>query len=249
MNLAELLILAVLGLIGGVVSGLIGVGGGVFFVPALIFTLGWDIQHAVAASLVVIIFSSLSGTIRNLRSQNPVDPGVAVLLSLTVAPAALIGVAISRFSSEALVETVFALVLLAIAYPTARGGSSDLSSVRIRIPTALVIVAGIAIGTLSGLVGVGGGILMVPLMVLGLNLRPKVAIATSLAVAFFTGIVGTAGYVATGFDDFASLPLLVVFSIIGAWLSVRVRNRTPDRTLRVVFAVFMVAVALQLLLS
>ncbi|MBA2442770.1 MAG: sulfite exporter TauE/SafE family protein [Rubrobacter sp.] len=249
MDLVELLILGLLGLVGGVISGLIGVGGGVFFVPALIFAVGWDIQHAVAASLVVIIFASLSGTLRNLRSQNPVDLGAATLLSLTVAPAALIGVAISRVSSEALVETVFALVLLAIAYPTARGGSSDVSEARIKIPAVVTVVAGVAIGTLSGLVGVGGGILMVPLMVLGLNLRPKVAIATSLAVAFFTGIVGTVGYVATGFNDFASLPPLVVGSIVGAWLSVRVRNRTPDKALRVIFAVFMVVVALYLLLG
>lgn len=178
------------------------------------------------------------------------DPRVTVLLSATVAPAALIGVAVSRMSPERLVEVVFALLLLAIVYPTGRGASAgEEARGRYKLPLVVVSIVGMCIGALSGLVGVGGGILMVPLMVLGMGLRPKVAIATSLAVAFFTGVVGAAGYIATGFGDFSSLPPLVAGSIVGAWFSVRLRERTPDRALRIIFAVFMLVVALQLLLN
>ncbi|TCJ19878.1 sulfite exporter TauE/SafE family protein [Rubrobacter taiwanensis] len=247
MDITQLTILFILGLVGGVLAGLIGVGGGVFFVPALMF-MGWGITEAVAASLVIIIFSSLSGTLRSYRSGNPIDKRAAMLLSLTVSPSALIGVAISRLAPDYIVEAVFALLLLALAYPTARGSVGAMDA-KVEIPTLLVIGAGICIGALSGLVGVGGGILMVPLMILGLNLRPKVAIATSLAVAFFTGVVGAAGYVATGFREFSSLPLLVAGSILGAWLSVRVRNWAPDAALRIGFGIYMVFVAIYLLLG
>lgn len=242
-----LLILALLGLIGGVLSGLIGVGGGIFFVPALIFVMGWDIKEAVAVSLVIIIFSSLSGTIRNLSTDDQISWRAVAILAATVAPSALIGVAISRISPSVLVEVVFAIILLLLAYPTARG---DLNlGYSVKIPTILVIVAGMIIGTLSGLVGVGGGVLMVPLMVLGLGLRTKVAVATSLAITFFTGVVGSIGYIATGFDEFASLPPLVIGSIVGAWLGVRLRVHTPDKALRIVFAGFMVLVAIRILTS
>ena len=88
--------------------------------------------------------------------------------------------------------------------------------------------------------------LMVPVMMLGLGLRLKVAIPTSLAVTFFTGIVGAAGYIATGFDRLWSLPPLIVGSIVGAWLSVRLRDRTPDRALRAGFALLMVVIAVRL---
>ncbi|HZY64464.1 MAG TPA: TSUP family transporter [Rubrobacteraceae bacterium] len=71
---------------GGVLSGLVGVGGGIIFVPGLILAGGWRIQEAVAASLVIIVFSALSGTIRSARSEDPVDWRMAGLLSLTVAP-------------------------------------------------------------------------------------------------------------------------------------------------------------------
>ena len=248
MDLLHLILLAFIGVLGGILSGLVGVGGGIVFVPGLVYVGGWSIKEAVAASLVIIIFSSLSGTIRNAKSTDPVDWRIAGILSLAVAPASLIGVAISRVSSDTVVEVAFAAVLLALAYPTARGRQELDESKKIPIP--LVFVAGIFIGALAGLVGVGGGVVMVPLMVLGMGIRTKRAISTSLAVIMFTGLVGAAGYIATGFrgaEDLLSLPPLIVGSIIGAPFGVRIRDRLPAGVVRAVFAAFMVVVALRLL--
>ena len=228
-------------------SGLVGVGGGVVFVPGLLFAGGWSIQEAVAASLVIIVFSSLSGTIRNARSNDPVNWRVAGLLSLSVAPSSLIGVLISRVSPEVVVEMVFATLLLALAYPTARGGGGYDSDRHIALP--LVLLAGIFVGTVAGLVGVGGGVVMVPLMVLGMGLTTKQAVSTSLAVIMFTGIVGAAGYIATGFRDpqqLLSLPPLIIGSVVGAPIGVRIRDWLPESAVRTGFGVFMVIVALRL---
>ncbi len=237
-----------MGIAGGTLSGLVGVGGGIVFVPALIYVAGWQIKDAVAASLVIIIFSSIAGTIRNAKSEDPVDWRVAALLSLAVAPASLIGVAISRVSSDTVVEVAFATILLALAYPTARGrGELDDSK---KIPLPLVFAAGIFIGALSGLVGVGGGVVMVPLMVLGMGIATKRAVSTSLAVIMFTGLIGAAGYIATGFSetqDLLSLPPLIVGSTIGAPLGVQIREVLPEGAVRGAFAAFMVVVALRLL--
>lgn len=248
MDYLEFLILGVIGVIGGMLSGLVGVGGGIVFVPGLMYAGGWHIQEAVAASLVIIVFSSLSGTLRNARSSDPVDWRVAGLLSLAVAPSSLIGVFISRVSPDMVVEVAFATLLIALAYPTARGGG-EYDGNRKSIPLPLVFLAGIFTGTLSGLVGVGGGVVMVPLMVLGMGLSTKKAVSTSLAVVMFTGIIGAAGYVATGFRDpqyLLSLPPLILGSIIGAPLGVRIRDWLPENVVRIGFGVFMVIVALRL---
>lgn len=244
MDLFQLLILLVLGVCGGALSGLVGVGGGIVFVPALLYVAGWDITEAVAASLAIIVFSSLSGTIRNARSENPVDWRTAGVLSLAVAPSTLIGVAISRVSPDAVVELVFAALLLCLAYPTARGRSQGMEASR-RIPVTVVLAAGVGIGAMSGLVGVGGGVLMVPLMVLGMGLSTKTAVSTSLAVVLSAGIVGALGYLAVGAVNLAALPPLIVGAMAGAWLGVRLRDPLPDRLLRVGFAGFMVIVAVQ----
>ncbi|HEX5851161.1 MAG TPA: sulfite exporter TauE/SafE family protein [Rubrobacter sp.] len=248
MDYLEFLFLGVIGVAGGVLSGLVGVGGGAVFVPGLLFVGGWEIQEAVAASLVIIIFSSLSGTIRNARSNDPVNWPVAGLLSLAVAPSSLIGVLVSRVSPDVVVEVAFASLLLALAYPTARGGGAYDGGRRISLP--LVFLVGIFVGTVAGLVGVGGGVVLVPLMVLGMGLTTKQAVSTSLAVVMFTGIVGAAGYVATGFRDpeqLLSLPPLIIGSVIGAPLGVRMRDWLPERVVRIGFSVFMVVIALRLL--
>lgn len=246
MGIAELAVLAFAGLFGGMLSGLVGVGGGIVFVPALVYGAGWEIQQAVAASLLIIVFSALSGTIRNQRSRDPADWRWVFLFSLTVAPSALIGVAISRVSPEAVVEFCFAALLLALVYPTAKG-RPEMDGGLSRIPMWSVFLAGVFVGTLSGLVGVGGGVVMVPLMVLGLGLTTKRAVSTSLAVVMFTGFVGGVGYILTGFDRLAEVPPLIVGSVVGAWLGVRIRDPLPDRAVRLGFACFMVLVALRTL--
>ena len=230
-----------------VLYGLVIVEGVAIVVPGLVYAGGWERKEAVAASLVIIVFSSLSGTIRNARSEDPVAWRTAGVLSLTVAPSSLIGVAISRVSPETVVELAFATLLIALAYPTAKGRGNLEAGKRIALP--LVLLAGIFIGTLSGLVGVGGGVMMVPLMVLGMGLGTKGAVSTSLAVVMATGVIGAAGYIATGFRDpeqLLSLPPLIVGSMVGAPLGVRVRDWMPEAKLRAGFGVFMVIVALRL---
>lgn len=243
MDLVQLLTLAALGVLGGMLSGLVNGGGGIIFVPALVYAAGWGIKEAVAASLVVVVFASLSGTLRNLKSEDPINWRVTALLSSTAAPASLIGVYISRISPETVVQVAFAVVLLALAYPTTRG-PTEYGGNRKKILLPLILAAGVIIGMVSGLVGVGGGVLMVPLMVLGLGLETKRAVSTSLAVVLFVAMVGAAGYIATGFrEELVSLPPLIVGSMLGAWGGVRLRELAPQRMIRYGFAIFMVLAA------
>lgn len=248
MDLLQLLILGLVGIVGGVISGLIGGGGGIVFVPGLVYVAGWDIREAVAASLVIIVASSLSGTIRNARSENPVRWRIAGLLTIAVAPASLIGVYISRVSQETVVQVAFALLLISLAYPISGGRrekSLEESSKMIPIPWTLA--AGVGTGTLSGLLGIGGGVVLVPLMVLGFGIRAKEAISTSLAVVMFTALVGAIGYILTGFEELLSLLPLIVCSILGAQLGVWLRELMPGVVIQRAFAIFMVVVAVQFL--
>ena len=244
----QFLILGLLGLFGGALSGLVGIGGAAVFVPSLVYVAGWDIKEAVGASLVITVFTALSGTLRGIRSEDPVSWKTFALLSSVVAPSTLVGVAISSFSPEALVQFVFATFLLFIAYPTARGRAQSSGGAR-KMHPALVLLGGIGIGILAGLTGIGGAALMIPLMVFGFGLRFKPAIATSLAVNFLTGIAGAAGYLGTGLIQLGSLPTLILGAVLGAWLGVGLRDRIPEMFLRRGFALFMVAVALRILID
>jgi uncharacterized protein len=83
-------------------------------------------------------------------------------------------------------------------------------------------------------------------MVLGLGLRVKTAMATSLAVTIFTGIVGSAGYLVAGFDRLSSLPPLIAGAVLGAWFGASSRDRVPETTLQRGFALFMVVLAIRI---
>ena len=244
MDPSQLLVFALIGFVSDVLSGLVGIGGGAIFVPALTYVAGWNIKEAVAASLVAFLFGAVSGTLRSSRGENPVDWRAAALLASAVAPATLAGVAINLVSPEALVQVAFAVFLLVLAYPMARARPPAQGARRVRPP--LVLLAGAGIGTMAGLVGIGGGVLMTPLMVLGLGLRVKTAMATSLAIACAVGLVGSAGYIAAGFDRLSSLPPLVLGTVFGAWIGVGARDRLPETFLQRGFAVFMVLVAIRL---
>jgi uncharacterized protein len=245
MDLWQYLILGLAGLFGGVLAGLFGVGGGAIFVPALVYGAGWNIGEAVAASLVIIVFSALSGTLRSMRSEATVDWKAATLFSLTVAPSSLIGVAASGFFSETFTQLVFAGFLLALAYPTARTGKRYLESIRVSTGSnlAVALLGGVGAGALAGLIGIGGAVLTVPLMIFGFGLSPKIAISSSLVVTLLVGVVGATGYLVAGFDRLAGLPPLIVGSIIGAWPGVRIRERLGEAVLQRAFAVYMVVIA------
>lgn len=250
MDVLELLILAVAGVFGGILAGLFGVGGGGVFVPALVYGAGWNIKEAVAASLVIIVFSALSGAVRSYRSRAQPDTRVAALFACTVAPSTLIGVAISSFSPETLVKVVFASFLFVLAFLTFRRGSKEEGEgIVASVHPALALLAGVGIGTLAGLIGIGGAAMMVPLMSLGFGVSLRAAISTSLVVTVALGVVGSAGYIIAGFDRISGLPPLVVGAIAGAWLGVRLRDLLSDAFLRRAFGVFMVVVAIRVLLD
>ncbi len=248
MDVWQYLILGLLGLFGGALSGLVGIGGAAIFVPSLLYVAGWDIHEAVGASLVITVFTALSGTLRGIRSEDPISWKTFALLSCVVAPSTLVGVAISRFSPESLVQIVFAAFLLFLAYPTARGRSRPSGDAR-RLHPAFVLLGGVGIGILAGLTGIGGAALMISLMVFGFGLGFKTAIATSLAVNVLTGIAGAAGYLAAGLVELGSLPTLIVGAVLGAWVGVSLRDRLPEMVLRRGFALVMVVVAVRIMLD
>jgi uncharacterized protein len=250
-DLLELLILSLAGLFGGVLAGMFGVGGGTVFVPALVYGAGWNIGDAVAASLIIIVFSALSGTLRSMRSAAPVNWKAAALFSLAVAPSSLIGVAASGLFSERLTQLVFAGFLLALAYPTARSGKRYREGIEpsSRSNLAVALLGGVGAGALAGLIGIGGAVMTVPLMIFGLGLKPKTAISSSLVVTLLVGVVGAAGYLVAGFDRLAGLPPLIVGSMIGAWPGVRIRERLGETVLQRAFAVYMVIVAVTMVVD
>lgn len=179
------------GALAGLLSGVFGVGGGVLMVPALVLVMGLDQRLAHGVSLTAVVPIAVSGTL-SYSIAGEVDWLVAAVLAIGAVGGAVVGThflaRVSRrilgYSFAALMVVTAARMIFDHSEAGGRGGISLLAAV------GLVIV-GLLAGVLAGLLGVGGGIIMVPVMVVGLDMASVLAKGTSLAVIIPTAAMGT----------------------------------------------------------
>jgi uncharacterized membrane protein YfcA len=233
-----ILLVLVAGFFTGVLSGMFGVGGAVISTPSIL-VLGATPLQAVGSTLPSIIPSSISGSLR-YRRENLVVPRVVLVTGTAGAAFATFGALASDVvPGRGHVQMVLTAALMAFtAYRTGTGGRPDLPRHEGALDLGYLVLVGTGVlaGLLSGFLGVGGGILMVPAFTgwVGLDLKP--AIATSLACVGMLAIPGTITHQVLGnVNWFYALPLMVA-AIPGARFGAHFAIRARDRTLRLVVA-------------
>lgn len=258
----ELLPFALLGALAGTLAGLLGVGGGILVVPGLAFLLaGGEVppdrlmQVAVGTSLANIVVTSLS-SIRAHHRRGAVNWAVVARLTPGIVAGALLGAIIADVLPSRTLAIVFGVFLLIVAARLGYGGQP--APHRQLLGRAGFAAAGTGIGTLSSLLGIGGGTMTVPLLA-WCNVAMREAVATSAACGLPIAIAGAAGFALAGLDTpgmpalatgyiywpafIAVAPLSIAFAPLGAWLA----HTIPVRTLRRGFALFVLLVGLRML--
>lgn len=224
--------LAAVGLAAGGVGALLGVGGGVVIVPVLHLGLGLPLPVAVGTSLVVIVGTSVAGT-WGYRKRGLVLVRTGVEL---VAAAALGALAASRWAgelSEEVVARIFAVALAGAAVyllwrGRAVGGSETPAQGSRRF--AAISLAPLA-GAASGLLGIGGGLVQVPILRLVLGVEMRRAVATSTFTVGITAALAAWAYGARGEIGWEWVPPLLIGVLIGARAAPRIGDRLPRRAL------------------
>jgi uncharacterized membrane protein YfcA len=180
------------GVAAGFLSGLFGVGGGILMVPAMVLLLSMEQRRAHGTSLTAILPIAVSGTI-GYAVEGSVDWPVAAWLTLGSAGlGAVIGTHLLHVLPRRALAYGFAGLLVATAVRMVLDSSDAGGRAGLTVATVLVLVAiGVVTGILAGLLGVGGGIVVVPVLVIGLGLPAAVAKGTSLAMVVPTSLVGT----------------------------------------------------------
>ncbi|ASJ04489.1 MULTISPECIES: sulfite exporter TauE/SafE family protein [Thermococcus] len=239
-------VMAVLiGALIGTVAGLFGVGGGFLIVPSLVF-LGLPIHLAIGTSLACITISSLSSAYAHIRAGR-VLYRVAFLKEVFSIPAAMVGAYLSGMLNPNVLEAVFGVLLMYVAYAFVRRNSVRARG-DLRIDYRKVPLIGALSGLTSGLLGVSGGILNVPLFHTLAGLPVNYAVGTSSLALFFTALVGTATHYTLGQVDVETALLLSPGLIIGAALGARLVPRLHPRRFKLLFSALLVLVAIRLLL-
>lgn len=245
---AQIVAFALVGLATGVLSGTLGVGGGFILVPLLTLT-GVPIHEAVGTSLAFIVLVSGAGAARHIH-QSSADVRLAAAIAIPGVVTAQLGAHLAHGLDEHVLALIFGLVLVAVAVwmllaPELPEGSS--SDYGVDLPRAALV--GLVVGFASGVLGVGGGFLLVPALVLLLAIPLAVAVGTSLLAIILPAISGAVAYAALGSIDWTALAATVPFGVLGALYGARLAVRLPEPALRVAFDVVLLAGAAKLLWS
>jgi len=236
-------ILAVLvGLAAGVLSGLFGVGGGIVMTPGLTALAGVAPIIAVATPLPVILPTAAVGAFTYHRAGE-VDIRAAAWISLTGSAASALGALLTESINPRLLLAVTAALLAWQSIQILRGRSRAATLDEQPIAAWTLAPVGVAAGLLSGLLGIGGGLVIVPALVGMLGVPLKRALGTSLVAVIVLVIPGTVVHAALGNIDWAAALFLVVGSLPGARLGARVGLGAKERTLRLMVGSFLAVVA------
>ncbi|HXS72323.1 MAG TPA: sulfite exporter TauE/SafE family protein [Patescibacteria group bacterium] len=243
------------GTAAGVFGSLLGLGGGVLIVPLLTLVFGLELREAVGVSLVsVIMTSSVAAGV--YLERHTADLRLGMRLELFTAIGALIGGSIAFLLAERLLALLFAGLLIYVAVsmlrartpaaPAGPPGEPETYEVR---NMRLGVVGATGAGVLSALLGVGGGIVKVPLMHLGMGVPLRVATATSNLMVGITAAASAVIYVIHGgVDPYVAGPT-VIGVFLGASIGSRISHRVDVRVLRFLFVAVLLYTAFEMLMK
>lgn len=230
----------------GVSLGLIGGGGSIITVPVLVYALGVDPHEAVAMSLAVVGATSVVGAWLHSR-RGTVRVRTGLLFSSTGVAGAIGGAQLTSLVAPQVLMLAFAGLMLVVAasmlIPRPAGESAETR----RKPHAVrAAIAGFIVGTLTGFLGVGGGFLVVPALVLFAGLSMREAVGTSLVVIAVNCGAGLVGHIGQAGFDVALVALVTLLAVAGTLAGSRLSHRLSPSHLRTGFALFVVVIAVWL---
>jgi uncharacterized membrane protein YfcA len=236
-----------IGLAGGIGSGLFGVGGGVILVPLLVRFLGLTQQAAHGTALAVALFTAPAALVQYARTGHVNVPWSATLALGSVIGAPL-GARWAHETSEKNLRRAFGALLLILAVRLSlthlpEGNVMPESGVWAFVAR---VALGWGIGVASGYFGVGGGVILVPTLVLLAGLKQVEAQGISLLFVIPTAASGTWTHRKLGNVKMNQVLPLAVWSILGAFASATVATHLSGHTLRAAFAVFLFSVGAKL---
>lgn len=235
----------------GLSLGLLGGGGSILTVPILVYAMGMEEKLAIALSLAIVGATSLFGAFSHYRNKN-IDLKVFWAFGPVAMFGTFLGAKLSVYLSGQLQLLLFAVIMIVAAYFMLRPqkgidqADPGLEQAK-KLNYGLIAAEGIVVGIITGLVGVGGGFLIVPALVLLAGISMKRAVGTSLLIISAKSFAGFAGYVGLVEIPWLFLLKFTSVSIAGIFVGSALVKHVPQGTLKKIFAVFLVIMGIFIL--
>lgn len=239
----EILLAGGLAFVAGVAFGVFGAGGSILLVPILVYVLHLPVKMSLGMALLILVFTGGIAALAHARSGN-IRWKIGLQWSALGIAGAYVGGRIAEFIHPAALLTMFAVVVVVSAAGMISGRGQDRAAERGQSEPSLVkiSVVGLTLGFLTGMIGVGGGFLLVPALVLLCGMDVKRAIGTSLIIISFKSLGGF-----LGFAHHTQFPILLTitiaaFNAVGSVVGERIGKPLPAGRLRPAFGVFLLVV-------
>ncbi|GAA0464671.1 sulfite exporter TauE/SafE family protein [Alkalibacillus silvisoli] len=271
------IIMFIIGLLSSFVGSIAGLGGGVIFVPVLLFfaefsdSFSWVTpQNVVAMSLIVMIFTGLSSTLTYLKRKR-VDVFSGSLFLIGSIPGALTGVYINQFVHLDTFQLYFGLLMLFVVsmffvkkkavneptIPNMKTGRFQITrtfdlygkNTTYSYSAILGIFIAYFVGMMSGLFGVGGGSLMVPAMILLFGFPAHIAVPTSMFMIFFSSVVSSSAHIAAGHVLWAFTLASIPGAWLGGYLGAVVNQRLNSQVIEWILRIVMIIIGIRLIIQ
>lgn len=241
----QILIDILLGFGIGLSLGLLGGGGSILTVPALVYIVGQTPQAAVTASLVIVGMNSAMGALTH-RAQGTLNWRVALLFGGVGMGAAYAAAGWSKLFPPTELMILFATLMVVVGLflilkPQPKDGDA------VGRGWLVTVVSGLVVGLLTGFLGVGGGFLIVPALVMFVGLPMRQAVGTSLVVIAMNSLAGFLGHLGGPAIDLQVVGLFVAAGLAGALVGARLTRIVQPQNLRRAFAYFVIILAVFLL--
>ena len=231
-----------IGFLSGILGGLLGIGGAVVMIPLMVGFLKLGQHRAHGTSLVAVVFTGVSGAVYYaLHAMTDLTAALLIVPTamITASAGARFATALPEWKlkrSFGAFQITIACLLAAKPYLPQVSAVPDMSLWK----AVVLLFTGVFTGFLSGMMGVGGGAIMVPALILLLGYGQHIAQGTSLVAMIPAGTAGCATHWKLGNIQKELLPGLVAGAVVGTYLGAAAANLLPDGQLRVAFAVVLV---------
>jgi len=233
--------LFLIGLIGGLLSGILGIGGGIVFVPLLTYLTKEDFKINTGISSLAIVFVASASAVSYIVNGIEISTYVLYLIIGAVIGGYL-GSRISKFITSKNLQRMFSVLLLFAAYRMYFG--TNFSS-RFEENILLYIIIGILSGMGSGLLGIGGGIIRIPLLIFFGGIGNLAAQGVSLITAIPSSVAAVIPKLRN--REFIKRGIIIgIFGIIGSIIGSNIAFALPQKTLNYAFATFLVLVSINM---
>ena len=256
--------LVLIGIFAGIASGLLGVGGGFLMVPLQFFLLSSEgvdpslaMMVSLGTSLAIIIPTASSGAYQHQKkNKSIVKPGIR--LAVFVFVGGFCGGLIANVIPSRILQSIFACLLFVVALDMLFGSRSDGEKALIDFNLLNAGIVGFSIGIISGLLGVGGGVFLIPSLCILFGFTLIEAIGTSSVFIAFTAIGGLISYIYTGFGvnpmpyslgyvSLVNFVFIVLFSVPMATIGAKLAYKLPEKRLKQIFAIILMYMAIKMI--